>query len=101
MPDDPILWADVKAEYSSSNPNGKDYDNRLFYYSEFWLTVNDNYFITGYSLYWDDPIDVDRIKRFNTVGNFNNTTLDEKSWVKDVLDALLNDLLVYIKQKIF
>lgn len=38
VPDNATLWANVKAPYATSNPTGKDYDNRLFKFAEFWLT---------------------------------------------------------------
>lgn len=51
VPDSTNLWPQVMAPYSVSNPTGKDYDNRLFAFAEFWLTRRKSPFDAIYGLF--------------------------------------------------
>lgn len=84
VPDSPTLWAAVKSPYSSSNPIGKDYDNRLFYYSVFWLTRRESTAFLGLYLWSNKEYPDYLINHFSDNIDFPQPV----SWIKNILNDL-------------
>ncbi|NEN25409.1 hypothetical protein G3O08_18080 [Cryomorpha ignava] len=71
IPDDPTLWAKVKAPYSIANPTGKDYNNRLFDYAEFWLTSRESIATLGFALRLNFSFPSNLINHFSEFMDFS------------------------------
>lgn len=94
VPDNATLWANVKAPYATSNPTGKDYDNRLFKFAEFWLTRRklDYLLVTYlvYSLKYPDYL----ISKFNDITDFDQPV----QWTNvKITESFENKFLPYVK----
>ncbi|NEN25401.1 hypothetical protein G3O08_18040 [Cryomorpha ignava] len=109
VPDNPTLWAKVKAPFSQSNPQGKNYDERLFNLAEFWYSsVDNNYPIPiisipkiAYNLQLGKEIPETLIKRF-TSESFYNPETTQILWINSQLKILLEDkFLNYVYSQIF
>lgn len=72
VPDAPSLWSNVKAPYSISNPNGRDYSNRLYHFAEFWFTRRGSYLALVYYFFRNISMPEENISRFLNAPNVVN-----------------------------
>ncbi|NEN25403.1 hypothetical protein G3O08_18050 [Cryomorpha ignava] len=95
VPDNQTLWDKVKAPYSISNPTGKDYDNRLFKFSEFWLTRRKLFLFIEPALVADSKYHEFFISRFSNINDFDQPVLE---WVKSKLsESFESKFLPFVK----
>jgi|SRR5690554_3395402 len=90
VPDDSTKFANLKASYdSASNPTGKDYDNKLFHFAEFWYNRREEYYRTALNLIF--KTDYFDIRSFKTTGTFAGTVKTEKQWILDELNQIFEN----------
>lgn len=113
VPDNATEWNKVMADYSVSNPTGRDYENRLFGFAEFWnTTINKMSYssILSFSfkefvefslnLFSNKIIPNDSVVRYNTSGNFNGSGSPQDIWVKNQTNNFLQiSFISYLKNK--
>lgn len=93
IPDDATKFANLKAPYNSTtNPTGKDYDNRLYNFAEFWYNTREEYYSTAFNLIFET--DFWSISRLKSSGNFESTGKSEKQWMLDELQVAFETLFL-------
>ncbi|NEN25406.1 hypothetical protein G3O08_18065 [Cryomorpha ignava] len=98
VPDNQTLWESVKAPYSLSNPTGKDYDNRLFRFAEFWLTTRKSEVFLAIFLLGNLEYPTTSIDHFVNMPNF----IEPLTWVQNMIDESFElKFLPYIKSLTF
>jgi hypothetical protein len=93
VPDTPN-WATVKGEYSATTPDGKNYDNRLFNFAEFWLTRRKKEGVLAPYLLFNTEYPEILINRYDQISDFNQPV----DWVIGMIqDAFESKFLPLVK----
>lgn len=93
VPDFPE-WNNVKNNYSATNPQGRNYDNRMFHFAEFWITRRKQKSDLGFALLKNTAYPTSKISRFNNINDFNQPV----NWVNNkIIESFELKFLPFIR----